>query len=212
MNTVLIKNKYFRIIYLITLAGLCFWGMLETFDGTAGMFMYFTYISNALVLLMTLSQMVILFFNIGSKRQKEHKLQIPPVLVGVVLMCISFTFLTVFFVLNPFQMPKSWQDAVVHYIVPIVTVLEFILFQEHGRFKKHYPLFWGLAPVTYYGYVWTLRLLGFRFGNGAFPYFFMDHVKYGWGFVFKMSCLLLVAFLVLGYLICWMDKLLAHDK
>ena len=63
MNTVLKKNNRLRIIYLIMLAGLCLWGMLETFDGTAGMFMYFTYISNALVLLTTLSQVVILFMN-----------------------------------------------------------------------------------------------------------------------------------------------------
>lgn len=212
MSTVLVKNSRVRIIYLAILAGICFWGMLQAFDGTMGMFMYFTYISNAMVLLTSLAQIGILLNCVISKKKPSGNLQIPAMIRGVVLICISFTFLTIIFVLNPFQMPNHWQDAVVHYIVPILSILDFVLFQEHGRFKWQYPFYWGLAPIIYYGYVLILYHLGFRFGNELFPYFFMNHVKYGWRFVLRMQFILLVVFIGFGFLIYVVDFFLGKKN
>ena len=207
MNYTIVKSNLLRIIYLIAVGALCFSGIKEAYKGSLlGLLRYFTNISNLMVFLMILCQLVLIFVNIIGKRQGDSQLKIPAMIKGWVVVCISFTFLTCFFVLNPFKMPTDRQDAIIHYLVPLFVVLEFILFEAHGRFQAYYPLCWGLTPIVYYGYVWILYMNRIWFGGSRFPYFFMNHLAYGWGFVLKILCMLLVVFVAFGYLMYLIDQ------
>lgn len=206
MKYTIIKSNIVRLLYLIITAGLCLSGIIEAYDGTAGMLKYFTYISNIMVFIMLLCQIIIVFINMIGRRQGDKILRIPAVIKGWIVICISFTFLTVFLVLNPFQMPGDWQDAKVHYLVPLLTVVEFIFFEEHGRYKAYYPLCWGLTPIVYYGYVMILYANKITFNGSYFPYFFMNYLIYGWGFVVKILFMLLLVFMAFGYLMYFLDR------
>lgn len=63
------------------------------------------------------------------------------------------------------------------------------------------------APILYYGYVLILYYNRIRFKKQLFPYFFMDHLQYGWGYVFEMLLMLAGVFLVYGYLVILIDRL-----
>ena len=81
-----------RIIYLSISAILCLSGIIGTYDGTLGMLMRFTYLSNTVVLLMMVWQILLTIVNVSGKKQREFK--IPAVVKDMVIMCSSNTFLT----------------------------------------------------------------------------------------------------------------------
>lgn len=195
-----------RLICTIALAAFAFSGVAETMDKTLNSLKYFTYLSNSLVFLVMSAQAVLIAINLIQKRQGNEMLRIPAAVKGWNVLCIVFVFLTVFLVLSPFEGPGDFQDARVHYLVPLFTVLEFLLFEERGRLKRIYPLCWGVTPLVYYGYVLILFKNRIRFGSNRFPYFFMNHILYGWGFVMKILLALLAVFIVTGYLLCLADQ------
>ena len=203
----LIKNQRLRLAYSLVTAALCLSGVIEAYDGTAGIFMYFTYLSNILVFLVLVCQSVFIVINLIKKRPPEETLEIPGFVKGGTVVCISFVFLTVFLVLSPFEWPSDWLDARVHYLTPFLTVLEFILFERHGKLMFYYPVCWMFAPIIYYGYVLVLYYNRIRFNTSLFPYFFMDHIAYGWAYVLKMLLMLAGVFLVYGMLLTALDRL-----
>lgn len=207
-DSAIIKSRWARLIYSAVLAVLAVSGLVEVFDGTFGMFMFYTYLSNALVAVIFLIQTVFCIMELAGK-----PIRIPSSLKGFTALAILFTFLTVFLVLSPFSLPSDWLDARVHYIVPLMAFFEWILFEPHGTMRFYHPFCWLFTPIVYFAYVLVLAISGLKFnGTNYFPYFFMDVPSYGWGFVIGMLFMLAGVFLVFGYIMFGVDKLIFKLK
>ena len=195
-----------RLLCLAALWCLCFSGVFEAVSYSAESLKYYTNLSNLLVLLMLSVQLVLCI--IGLKRAEP--LRIPAVLKGGVVLSIFITFLTYWSVLNSFLPPLSFHDATVHYLVPLFTLAEFLVFEPHGRLRLWHPLAWLAPPLAYYGFVVVMRLNDQYFDGKEYPYFFMDIGAEGWQLVLTVSLALLAAFLAFGYLLWLVDLLLGR--
>lgn len=198
-----IRCNPLRLVLSVLIAFFAASGVWDCWNGTWEPWKYYTYLSNTLVALVFAVQTVFLIATMAGR-----PLRLPAGFKGFTALCILFTFLTVFLVLNPFGTPSDWLDTRVHYLVPLLTFAEWLLFESHGQLKLRHPLLWSLTPLGYFGYVLVLHSLKIRFGSSRFPYFFMDYHTYGWGFVLKLLCMLAGIFLLFSFLMLLYDRLL----
>ena len=75
-------------------------------------------------------------------------------------------------------------------------------------------LFRSIFPAAYFVYTMIrARVSSFRFYNGSpYPYPFMDVDALGWGKVLLIFLAMAAAFLALGYVLVWIDHLLARRQ
>lgn len=97
-------------------------------------------------------------------------------------------------------------SLLLHYAVPLLTVLDWLLFDRKGSFRPTDPLVWAVFPNVYSLYA-TVRgfLLSPAFGGSRFPYAFMDYDALGVGRVLLHWLVFNLAFLCLGYLFWLID-------
>lgn len=114
---------------------------------------------------------------------------------------------------SPFSL-DWWGDKLVHTAVPLLTVLDYLLFDQKGTMRWYFPLLWILAPLGYFAATAAIARTGLRFPGSytAYPYPFLDVWTLGWGPVLRNILLLAVGFLLLGALITGLDARLAKRK
>ncbi len=88
--------------------------------------------------------------------------------------------------------------TLLHYVVPIGTFLDWLLFDAKGNTTWKMPLFAALFPILYA----TVSMIAAQFltGDNKYPYPFLDADTLGTGTVALNIVLLAVAFLAVGYL------------
>ena len=88
--------------------------------------------------------------------------------------------------------------TLLHYVVPIGTFLDWLLFDVKGNTTWKMPLFAALFPILYV----TVSMISAQFltGDNKYPYPFLDADTLGTGTVALNIVLLAVAFLAVGYL------------
>lgn len=101
-----------------------------------------------------------------------------------------------------------------HTAAPLLTVLDWLLFDEKGHYRRFEPFLWGIFPAAYFVYTMIrARVSSFRFYNGSpYPYPFMDVDALGWDKVLLIFLAMAAAFLALGYVLVWIDHLLARRQ
>jgi hypothetical protein len=101
------------------------------------------------------------------------------------------------------------QNLLVHYIVPIAVILDWILFDEKSVYRWFDPIIWISLPVAYFIFTIVRANIGGRIEiiESSYPYFFIDVDILGWVSVLKNIGLLILGFLVLGYLIFLIDNI-----
>lgn len=170
-------------------------------------FLYFTILSNLLV-------MFFYFFdNIFDRRRFRW-------LKGAMMMCITVTGLVYHVLLarGPFAMgvERDFLDQganfILHTLVPVMTVLDWVLFDKKPAFKRTDPFTWCILPDIYL-VVFLLRglIIGTPvfFGGSRYPYFFMDLDKIGVTGFIKYVLFLHIFFIILGFIYYGIDKVLA---
>ena len=169
---------------------------------------YFTYQSNMLV---------IIYFFLDTINIIKKKETLYPRFKGAVTMSITVTFLVYHFLLSPTSEELKKLDyirnLIVHYIVPIMTILDYIIFDAKGIYKIMDPLLWLLIPILYFAFILIRAKTGNPFSDGSYyPYFFVDIDKYGLKTVMKNVFFITLFFAVLGYVEYFIDKLLKNKK
>lgn len=214
-----IKNKFISVFYKFIIIVLCFYGVLVEmgiFDGKINfkIMNYFTILSNFLVFGYLICSIIWLFKNKSIKNINTFL----PAIKGAISMSIIITWLVYNFILskNNFIMNTSNSyhiviaNKIVHYIVPIMMIVDYLLFDSKGEYKKIYPIYWIIIPYIYLFYVLIMAQFGKGIGiNSNYPYPFLDIDILGVHKVFINVIYLTVAFILLGYLIFILDKLLA---
>ena len=111
-----------------------------------------------------------------------------------------------------------WHLVVLHYVVPIMTLLDWVLFDEKGKMPVWGPLAWMSLVVAYLAIVMIgAGPLGMNLGGGTtadvsrYPYTFLDPGISGVGGVVAFCGVMLVAFVALGYVLFGIDRLLGRN-
>lgn len=102
--------------------------------------------------------------------------------------------------------PKGWQlvaDNLLHVVVPVLYVLYWIVFIPKGTLNWKSGIEWAYFPLAYLIY----SLIRGHF-VGWYPYPFIDVTKFGYIRVLINSGFVLVAFMLFGSLLIWIDGLL----
>ncbi|WP_300367005.1 Pr6Pr family membrane protein [Brachyspira sp.] len=165
---------------------------------------YFTYQSNILVIVYFILDII----NIIKKDETFH-----PRFKGAVTMSITVTFLVYHFLLSPtatkYEGLEYMRNIIVHYILPIMTIFDYIIFDVKGIYKIMDPLLWMLIPIVYFAFILIKARIGEPFSNGSYyPYFFVDIDKYGLKIVLRNVLFITLFFAILGYIEYFIDRFL----
>ena len=158
-------------------------------DGVVGFFGYFTVLTNLFVAL-TATLPFIAFSNrlgrwFGS-----------PMVLGSAVTSIVTVSITYHFLLRNVWQPQGLQllaDIVLHYGVPLLSLLYWIIFPPRSKLGVLTPLTWCFYPLLYFVYVFVRGEL-----LGSYPYYFIDVTSIGYRQAMLNSFGLLVAFVALG--------------
>ncbi|MDD3453074.1 MAG: Pr6Pr family membrane protein [Bacilli bacterium] len=205
-----IKNKKISIIYKLIICLIAVFSIIAVtgiLDNKLDLrvFSMFTTISNILcVIYFTID---ILYITI-TKKDKSFI----PVLKGSVVTCMALTFITSAVILKMTFSFKTFYDSSflgLHYIVPIMTFLDWVLFDVKGTIKKYEPFVWMIIPFIYTSTAFISAFLGGGLGisdTSKYPYQFMDIDEIGFINVSVTNIALFLFFIVTGYICFMIDK------
>lgn len=127
---------------------------------------------------------------------------------GSVTILITLTFLVYAILLAPQADPEDFNtihNYALHYVVPILVLVDWLIFDKGKIYKWSDPLLWTIAPLSYLafslikGYVLNVPIPDSK--HSPYPYFFLNVNQYGWAGVGKYVLMISLAYIVLGLLI-----------
>ncbi|MUH59698.1 Pr6Pr family membrane protein [Bifidobacterium canis] len=173
-------------------------------------YVYFTNLSNYLCI-------AIMFFELvqTANRKSDGFVKLSPALKFIAVTAILLTF----FVFNlllagaPDRDPAqnyTITSITFHVVLPLMFVADWLLFYEHRKVKWTYPLYSTIFPLTYLALVYVRAWLVNWDANvpKLYPYFFIDLNQQGVGGVVRWCVILLAAFIILGYILMAIDRML----
>lgn len=168
--------------------------------GGLGMLLYYTVLSNFLVMIFT-GYLLWKMRREGDHWQSSSLLR----LKGGVTMSIMITCVIYHFMLAPLTRDfYRLENFLCHYIVPLWFLVDTIIFDKSRQYKWFDPIVWTVLPLLYMGFAilngFVLKMDVPNAKDSPFPYFFLNANKYGWGFVFRWAAVIFVAYMVSGYL------------
>jgi hypothetical protein len=135
-----------------------------------------------------------------------------PALKGAVTLYVAITGLVYHLVLtnqaSGFAMaqpdralPETIGNQLLHTVVPLLAVLDWLVFDERGRFRWRYALYWLAFPLGYLAFALLRGLV-----VDKYPYPFIDVNDLGYGGVSISSVGFAVAFWLLGLAFVAIDR------
>ncbi len=203
--------RIIRIIYLIVMVCSGITGVVYNVTQTqngVGVFAYYTIQSNILCISAGVFYIVLIIKN---SKVSEDMMSI---VQGGIVMCIMLTFLVFHFLLLPTIDPTSDLlgpgNTFIHYILPLMVLGDYVIFQKKGLQKISYIVFWTLIPLAYCAFVYIYSGFGGRFGveNHYVPYFFLDYKRFGYGGTFLWILGLALGYIMLSGFYILVDKIL----
>jgi hypothetical protein len=137
---------------------------------------------------------------------------VPPVLKGAVTLYVVITGLVYHLVLTnpasgfavgPVQrtVAESIGNQLLHTVVPLLAMLDWLAFDPRGRFRWRYALYWLAFPLAYLAFALVRGLI-----VGRYPYPFVDVRELGYDGVSISSAAFAAAFWVLGLAFVAIDR------
>ena len=179
-------------------------------------FLYFTILSN--LLCMVLFFVLIIRTIIDIRRKGIYgSSSISPHIKGSIMISIILTMTVYHFILipyalkiDPYQQLKI-TDIIFHYVIPFLTVFDWILFDEKRSFSWYDPILWTIVPYLYAAFVFLQSRVDIadRINNhmNRYIYVFLDVNLLGNMRVAFNIISLSFAFVVLGYGVFLLDKI-----
>ena len=182
-------------------------------------YIYFTNISSYLCFGVMLAELIQ-----TAKRKDDDYVATCPKIKFISMLGTLLTFMVFNIMIAPDQTPQfivAVECILFHIVLPIMFILDWLMFYEHGKVRWTYPLISSIFPLAYCGYVLIhAAILGFdtsivnSIGTDPliYPYFFFNPDKVGYGGIAMWVAILLAAFIVIGYLFFGVDRLLYKRK
>ena len=220
-----IKNRVTALIYRSVLLIVCGVGLYITLGFYRGQFspyslVYYTTLSNLICFIFYLP--MILHNAIKLRSQDETDAFFAPRIKGAVVIMITIT-LTIYhaFLANSLFSIYSGgdlvyfiQNLIVHYIVPIMVILDWILFDPKQMLRPLDPVLCLMIPAAYAAFA----IIRAKFGDvlpglaSRYPYFFMDFDLMGYGRVVGFFAVFLVIYLGVGYGLWILDSFVLRKR
>ncbi len=211
-----------RVLLLVCCAGGIYQGVFPPDGGfmASEKMLYYTYQSNACVFLLTA-----VYFVLGLRKLAKGRVSIPRALSVArysVAVGITITFLVFWLLLAPALEAgelTTLNNQLLHTIVPLLFILDFLLF-DRGKPLGKYSALWAISLPLYY-FIFSLCYAAlkpehiYEYGN-RYPYFFLNLDKYGWfgtqaGMgVLWWVLLLCCGTLLIGYGYRWVQRKTIH--
>lgn len=201
---------------LLGLAGLYFHSTLPvTGHIRPGFFVFYTNLSN---LLLAVYQLALGASGHDPGSGVFRRLSSPGVALSMTL-CIFVTHLIYQWVLVPSARKRgkalsdigfsSFGNLCVHYAVPWLTVVQWLLWQDKSGLTVRHALYWLALPLSYFAFGMLRGAAGKPIGHTKqrYPYPFMDPQVMGRRF-WPVVVLLIIAFFGLGCLFVFIGRLL----
>lgn len=205
----MIKNRTAQIVFQTVYCVLAVVGFLASLglfnaDFNENFYVYYTNLSNYICMVF---MFILLVKNIkkANRKEEDNFSEYAPQFNFMCVIMITITCLVYNILLAKDNTVVSYftslSNLLLHVILPIMFVLNWVLFYEHGKTKWHYPLWSLLIPFVYVVYI-LIRAGIIGSGTNAllYPYFFLNIGKLGWGGFFMWIGILLIAFTALGYI------------
>lgn len=209
----MIKNRIVQLIFqtvYCVLAVIGFMGSLGYFDRSfnTDFYVYYTNLSNYICFGMMFAG---LYFTVKSALKKEDGYaNCAPTFKFLCVILIMVTFLVYNILLakdkSASEYFTSLSNLLMHLILPVMFILDWILFYEHGKVKWYHPLLCTVMPLVYVIFI-VIRAAILK-GTDAllYPYFFLDADTLGWGGFFGWVSILVVIFVIIGYILYFADN------
>ena len=169
---------------------------------------YYTTLSNILCFAYFLAMFVATILN-----RSDKPISILPRFKGAITLCIAVT--GILFAVLPGPNHVSFASGILHYICPIMVFVDYLLFDEKGCYKAIDPVFWLAIPLLYVVFALVRGAVGGEIGDtgSKYPYPFLDPTPAGAGNeMFLYIGIMMAAFLLLGYILLLIDKILGKKR
>jgi hypothetical protein len=133
-----------------------------------------------------------------------------PSVRAAIALYMTVTGLVYFFVLRHLWHPEGWSfvaDATLHYLMPLIYLLFWLLFATSGALRAKDAFVWLVFPVVYV--VYTL-IRGAAIGY--YPYPFLDAAKLGYPQVFANIAMLTVGFTAIAFVLVALSRTIAKRR
>lgn len=214
-----LKDIYRLLYVLIGVVGLTIHSGIFSEGFRSSMFIYYTNQSNLLCVVFFACKLLYRKDNLNQSTLSVFVNS--PHTKFAVTMCITLTGIIYHVLLAPTD--KDYQNLgieglnlngisnlIVHYIIPAMTVLDWLLFDKKGQFKWIDPFIWLILPYLYFIFILLRAPLFGNIGSTSsrYPYGFIDLDANGAGEVAVTAIIITLIFVVLGYLLFLLDYLL----
>ena len=211
----IIRMLILSALIIVGVLGIILTAVSTSFMGGASVFYFFTVQSNIFIIAMAflfLGHEIICLIN---KKETINLVMLQIKFVATV--AITITFLVFFTMLAPLMGVDyllSFKNFSLHAIVPILAIIDFIVFDTDINLSYPKSLIATIAPISYVFFVYAIGVpLKLQYAeNLYFPYFFLNYEQNGFFFekgfgVIPWVIVLLAAICGLSLLFCFFIKL-----
>lgn len=184
-------------------------------DFNENFYVYYTNLSNYICL-------GVMFVNLIDTYKRANKKE-----DGYSRSAPTFTFLCVILILVTFLVYNilladentvigyftSQSNMIMHVILPIMFILNWVLFYEHPSLKWYHPLLGTVMPLIYVAFIVVrAQILSGAKDAVLYPYFFLNIDQLGWGGFLLWIAILLAVFIAIGYILFAMERFMKRKK
>ena len=217
----MIKNRTAQLIFQSFFCAIGLIGIVASFgifddilNPRWDFYVHFTNLSNYLCIGVVFAELVQ-----TAKKKMDSYVSAAPFIKFIGVLAILLTFLVFNFLLagQPDRDPQAnWRVASIsfHVVLPIMYVLDWLLFYEHKKIKWFYPLASVLFPVLYVAFVF-IRAAIVSFNPEVpylYPYFFLNLDNLGVAGVARWVVILFAGFIALGYIFYGIDNFIKSKE
>ena len=217
----MIKNRTAQLIFQSFFCAIGLIGIIASFgifddvmNPRWDFYVHFTNISNYLCIGIVIAELIE-----TAKKKADSYVALAPFLKFIGVLAILLTFLVFNFLLagQPDRDPQdNWRIRSIcfHVILPIMYVLDWLLFYEHKKVRWFYSLASVIFPVLYVAFVF-IRAAIVNFNPDVpylYPYFFLNLDNLGLAGVAKWVAMLFAGFIALGYIFYGIDMLIKSKE
>ena len=211
----IIKNRTVQLLFQTVYCTLGIIGLFTSLglfnaEFNGDFYVYYTNLSNYICTGFMLASLV---FTVKSANKKEDgACTLAPTFKFMCMIMIAVTFLVYNILLakdkTATEYFTSLNNLIMHLILPVMFIIDWVLFYEHGKTKWSYPLLSLIMPLIYVAFILIRSaIVNHETTSVVYPYFFLNVSKLGWGGFFMWLFILIAIFVVIGYAIYLLDHL-----
>lgn len=210
----MIKSRTCQLVFQTAYCALAIVAIAANLGLFAGKFnsdfyVYYTSLSNYICIGFMFASLVCTIK--AANKKQDRFVTLAPTFKFLCVILISVTFLVYNILLakenTVAEYFTSLTNLTMHVILPVMFVLDWVLFYQHGLVKWYYPLLSTIMPLVYVCFILIRAAAIHGNANVVYPYFFLNLDKLGWGGFITWIVILVAAFVALGYLILLLDHI-----